>query len=184
MLVVPGAESLWLARMLVVSFRGACKLQILASLRMFRKGHQYLQLWAYPIGLCLKRNQLFGCLFGYLLGVKYALVPHLDWTHFNFPTSIHAPFHMEFPSLMSRLLDEGSDLKKRTWGRGSSLRFATAKYVWIKDVNRFLNTRVTPFPFANIFFQTSKLMPYSGLKNCTFELGRYFCSYTYSCKKE
>lgn len=48
------------------------------------------------------------------VGVKYALVPHLDWTHFNFPTSIHAPFHMEFPSLMSRLVDEGSDLKKRT----------------------------------------------------------------------
>ena len=59
-------------------------------------------------------KSVFGCLFGYLLGVKYALVPHLDWTHFNFPTSIHAPFHMEFPSLMSRLVDEGSDLKKRT----------------------------------------------------------------------
>ena len=130
MLVVPGVEYLWRAGMLVFSFRGACKLQILASLRMFRNENQYIlpvmsvSLWAVFETikkrrkssqwkrLHLKWNQLFGCLFGYLLGVKYALVPHLDWTHFNFPTSIHAPFHMEFPSLMSRLVDEGSDLKK------------------------------------------------------------------------
>lgn len=49
---MPGTEYLWRAGMLVFSFRGACKLQILASLRMFRNENQYIlpvmsvSLWA------------------------------------------------------------------------------------------------------------------------------------------